>query len=197
MRIGLMLEAVMAVLIIGGVGKRTCRENGIETGNAVFFLISMAALSRFTWYPADEAAAYPACILAAAWLFGNAFRNGETGLKHHLILPVSILLGAAMTPVVLAFPEWGYYFFGIPAALLSATAGMQYALAAAGAAPLAAAVISFAYTVSTGGWRMLELTEGCFCAQLTGVLFAVGAKVIINSARTGVRRLSAERTSSD
>ncbi len=194
MRISIMLEAVMALLTAGGVGKRTCAGYGIDKRNGLFFLFAMAVLSRFTWYPADEAAVYPACIAAAAWLFGNAFKKDGTGLRRHLIVPVSILIGAALAPVTLAFPGYRHYAFALPAAVLGAFAGLDIALAVSGIAPIAASAAAFAYTVSTGGWMMLELTEACLCAQLAGVLAATGAKTAANVISTNVRKQSAEST---
>lgn len=193
MRISTMLILISAALMLGGVGSRTLSAHGIGRRCALFFLLAVAVLDRYTLYPADDIAVSPACIIAAAWLFGNAFAQGSGARLPAASLPYSIALGFATAPLAASGGEWACYAAGLAPALLTLPLGIGHGLSAAALTPVFAELVCFAGAAPSAA-AALELTEYCLSAQLAGIMLSCAFAILKERRRTTVRILSAERT---
>lgn len=194
MSLSLLLITVSAVLVAGGVCKRTLAAAGAGRKQALFFLLCAAVLSRFTLEPSEDIELVPSCLVTAAWLFGHAFGESSDAKLKAAILPFSIAAGFLTSGISGLEGDWRCYAAGLVPALLAIPFGTSHGMAAAALAPIFAALSELA---GVGGDSLgsLWLTEYCLSSQLSGIMLSVLAGGVRSTVRrTNVRTISAERT---
>ena len=179
MRISTMILAVMSILVMGGVGKRTLQGIGVNSRTALFFMLCIFALSGFEIIFSDEISASPACIAAAAWMYGYAHSSKAVCRKRMLMLPVSVVIGitgAALMPE--SNEDWVSYAIGAAAIPITEVFGSGFGMAAAALAPVFAAFFSFVLDGIGQSISSLEMGEMTLAAQLSGILFGISSEMV-------------------
>lgn len=191
MRHSSMLEMMISVLLLGGVGKRTLHYAGVSTRAGLFFMLSLALLHRFELHPAEAAAVSPACLICACWMLG--FASGPSrGKRLWLLLPASATAGALLAYIPLEGNSM--ILVGALTCLPAAFLGdLRISLAFCALMPLFASGFSAVNAALTTGYFELEAAETTLTVQLAGMLASTAALTVKNSIRTTVRELSDDR----
>lgn len=172
MLISHMLILMTALLTAGGAAQRTLAKAGGDRLHGLFFLLCVFTLSFFSVTPSDDISISPACVLAAAWLFGNCFSGNERIGISAAVLPAAAAVGALIFPLALMRAEPVCYAAGIAILPLVPIFGVKRALALAAAAPVFAFAFGYLFRLFTAGYGSLDVGESCLAFQLTGMLAA-------------------------
>ena len=193
MRISTMLELMLTVLIIGGAADKALKEAGTDRRTGLFFMLCMNALSAFSVGVSDGIEVSPACLLAAAWLFGAAFKGGKTA-GSFLVIPASIA-SALLIGSMLPEGEAVAYLIGAASLPTAALLDLKAGLGAAGAVPVLTAILIYAEKGRAAGFAELLLKEETLCAQLAGIFCACAGDLIRRSISSHARAKSLARSS--
>jgi hypothetical protein len=192
MKISLMLLIVCAILVNGGIGRRTLLRSGIDRKHALFFFLCVYALGELTLYPSDDSEISAACILAPVWTFGFAYSEGSGIRCRRLIIPISIVSGA-----LFGLPN-NEFLSGaltvITSILLAIIFGIRFGISAGAGIPVFYFTAKYVYSIVSEGFGSLVLAESCLIVQLAAISSACIGTVISNACRTRVREKLYDRT---
>ncbi len=174
-----LLILIYALLITAGIGRRSLRNIGAGGMLPLYFLLCIFVTDRLSASYADEVYLSPACLLIPVWLYAAACFGAEK--TAWLALPVSVLLGVILAPLVSRQTELAQAAVGAAAALTAFILPLPTALSTAALTPVAASVSAFVYAMITNGFAELDLSEGTLSAQLIGVGLAFVLSTSIQS----------------
>lgn len=183
------ISASLAVLLFAGAGESALSRMGVSRRDALFLLLSAAALSGFTLEIAEGVFVSPACVLlSAAFALLSLRRKGARIPALFAACAASVLCA----PIVAYLGPFAPYAAGLLCALTAFVPAVspRGALAACGLAP----VLGYAAACFLpGGVPLFELTHDCVSAQLISLAFLI-LFASLSIIRTHVRKPSAGRT---
>lgn len=190
MGMGLMFTIIAAALVIGGVGAETLEAGGVKRGNALFLLLSIAALSGFRLHVSDRFAVSPAALLAGAALIAFAVKRGG---RASLAPPFAALAGMALQILPIPLPG---ALTPVCAALCAASAfgGAPFSMTFAALTPIFALAARYVAEAALTGYAFLDLTDSALSAQMAGMIVGACLSIAFSRSRTTVRKLSDDRT---
>lgn len=187
MRESVMLIIIMALLTVFGVGRKSLYRSGVDLKHALFFLICVLVLDRFTLYPADEIRVSLPCVLIPAWTFGSCFSKQSRCVFPALVLPLSIIMGVAAAAFIDVDTEYGFWLAAFLFTLPSIIFGLSFGMAAASIAPVIMITAAFVIKSDLTGFAVLELTEKCLSSQLAGILLSCTLNIALMKYSTVVQ----------
>lgn len=192
MHISRMLILITAVLILGGVFKRSLREARSEKLEALFFLLCIAVLDRFILEPAEGIRISPACVFMLSVSVIKRFSGRKRlSVLNFVLIPA---LGISAAPLLAVGGEWACYAAGAIAASAALYSDILSSLEIASAASVTAFAVAQIYSGLRFGMTEIELADTCLAVQLSAVITVLFIKEL-NAYSTSVRILSYKRPS--